>query len=77
MVVDFTTCVYGVGFYNMFTVLHVYSGTGLYRVIVLRMFYQLMQNWHWKLNVASYFSEIEHTICQRMSLCFTFPENIP
>ena len=33
MVVDFTTCVYGVGFYNLFTVLHVCSGTGLYRVI--------------------------------------------
>ena len=36
-----------------------------------------MQNWHWKLNVASYFIEIEHTICQHVSLCFNFGENIP
>jgi len=41
MVVDFTTCVYGVGFYNWFTVLRVCSGTGSYRVIDLRMFISL------------------------------------
>ena len=33
MVVYFTTCMYGVGFYNLFTVLHVCSGTGSYHVV--------------------------------------------
>lgn len=76
MVVGFTTCVYGVGFYNLLTVLHVCSGIGSYHVVDQSVF-QVMQKWHWKLNIASCFSEIEHTICQHASLCFAFPETIP